>query len=180
MSASVISVSRKAEHEFSKPPCDVIRLIEGLGVEGDAHLGKTVQHLSRIARDPTVLNVRQVHLIPAELHDELNASGFNVAAGDLGENITTRGIDLIKLPKGTRLHIGEAAVVEVTGLRNPCHQIDNFQKGLLKACLGRDADGNLIRKTGVMSVIVSGGEVRAGDAIRVVLPAEPHQPLEVV
>jgi len=158
MSASVISVSRKAEHEFSKPPCDVIRLIEGLGVEGDAHLGKTVQHLSRIARDPTVLNVRQVHLIPAELHDELNASGFNVAAGDLGE----------------------AAVVEVTGLRNPCHQIDNFQKGLLKACLGRDADGNLIRKTGVMSVIVSGGEVRAGDAIRVVLPAEPHQPLEVV
>ena len=180
MSASVISVSRKAAHDFSKPPCDVIRLIEGLGVEGDAHLGRTVQHLSRIARDPTVLNVRQVHLIPAELHDELNASGFNVAAGDLGENITTRGIDLIRLPKGTQLHIGEAAIVEVTGLRNPCHQIDNFQKGLLKACLGRDADGNLIRKTGVMSVIVSGGEVRAGDAIRVVLPAEPHQPLEVV
>ena len=180
MSASVISVSRKAEHEFSKPTCDVIRLIEGLGVEGDAHLGKTVQHLSRIARDPTVPNLRQVHLIPAELYDELNASGFNVAAGDLGENITTRGIDLIKLPKGTQLHIGDAAIVEVTGLRNPCHQIEKFQEGLLKACLGRDADGNLIRKTGVMSVILSGGEVRAGDAIRVVLPAEPHQPLEVV
>jgi len=180
MSASVISVGRKAAHEFSKPPCDVIRLIEGLGVEGDAHLGKTVQHLSRIARDPTVPNLRQVHLIPAELHDELNASGFNVAAGDLGENITTRGIDLIKLPRGTQLHIGEAAVVEVTGLRNPCHQIEKFQDGLLKACLGRDADGNLVRKTGVMSVILSGGEVRAGDVIRVVLPVEPHQPLEVV
>lgn len=180
MSASVISVSRKLAHDFSKPPCDVIRLIEGLGVEGDAHLGKTVQHLSRIARDPTVPNLRQVHLIPAELHDELNASGFNVAAGDLGENITTRGIDLIRLPKGTQLHIGDAAIVEVTGLRNPCHQIEKFQDGLLKACLGRDTDGNLIRKTGVMSVILSGGEVRAGDAIRVVLPVEPHQPLEVV
>lgn len=180
MSARVISVGRKAAHEFSKPPCDVIRLVEGLGVEGDVHLGKTVQHLSRIARDPTVLNVRQVHLMSSEFHDELNAAGFSVAAGDLGENVTTRGIDLIKLPKGTQLHIGDGVIVEVTGLRNPCHQIDNFQKGLLKACLGRDEADNLVRKTGVMSIVVSGGNVRAGDAIRVALPAGPHLPLEVV
>lgn len=180
MSANVISVSRKAAHDFSKPPCDVIHLIEGLGVEGDAHLGKTVQHLSRIARDPSVLNVRQVHLMSSEFHDELNAAGFKVTSGDLGENITTRGLDLIGLPQGTQLHIGEAVIVEVTGLRNPCSQIEDFQKGLLKASLGRDAQGNLIRKTGVMSTVVAGGNVRAGDTIRVELPVGPHLPLEVV
>lgn len=180
MSAVVVVVARDVAHNFSKTLRPSIRLIEGLGVEGDAHSGRTVQHLSRIARDPGVPNLRQVHLIHAELYDELNASGFSVAPSDMGENITTRGIDLLALPAGARLHIGAEAVVEVTGLRNPCVQIDNFQKGLMQAVLGRDAEGNLIRKAGVMSIVIAGGEVRAGDAIRVERPQGAHRALAVV
>ena len=146
-------------------------------MEGDAHLGVTVQHLSRIKRDPSVPNLRQVHLIHAELHDELRAKGFAVAAGDMGENVTTRGIDLLGLPVNARLHLGASAIVEVKGLRNPCFQLDNFQPGLMAATLDKDADGNLIRKAGIMSIVTAEGDVRPGDSIRVELPDTPHRPL---
>jgi MOSC domain-containing protein YiiM len=149
-------------------------------VDGDAHLGETVQHRSRVARDPSQPNLRQVHLIHAELHDELRAAGFDVAEGRMGENVTTRGIDLLGLPSGTRLHIGDEALLEVTGLRNPCKQLDGLQDGLMAATLDRDPDGNLVRKAGVMAVVLSGGEVRRGDPIRAELPPEPHAPLKPV
>ena len=180
MPANIVAVSRSDSHSFSKENQSSIRLIEGLGVEDDAHQGVTVQHLSRIARDPTQPNLRQVHLIHAELHDELAAAGFEVRAGDLGENITTRGIPLLELPLGTRLRLGASAVVEITGLRNPCVQIDRFRPGLLGNVVGRDESGAVWRKTGIMSVVITGGEVRPGDAIEVDLPPEPHRPLEVV
>jgi MOSC domain-containing protein YiiM len=181
MSSSIITaVSRSATHTFSKPNQESIRLLAGLGVEGDAHLGETVKHRSRVARDPTQPNLRQVHLVHSELHDELRAAGFVVAAGEMGENVTTRGLDLLGLPAGTRLHLGETAVVEVTGLRNPCYQLDDFQTGLTAAVLGRDEHGNLIRKSGIMGIVLNGGEVRPGDAIRVELPPEPHRALAPV
>lgn len=176
----VTAVSRSAEHTFSKPNQEAIVLVAGLGVEGDAHQGELVKHRSRVRRDPTRPNLRQVHLIHAELHDELDAAGFRVAAGELGENVTTRGVDLLGLPTGTRLRLGPEAVVEVTGLRNPCAQIDRFQQGVLKAVLDRDERGNPIRKAGVMSVVLVGGVVRPGDAIEVELPAEPHAALQPV
>jgi MOSC domain-containing protein YiiM len=143
-------------------------------------MGVTVQHLFRIRKDPTEPNLRQVHLIHAELHEELRAAGFAVEAGEMGENITTRGIDLLGLPTGTRLHLGEETVVEVTGLRNPCRQLDGIQEGLLSACIDRDADGNLIRKAGVMGIVLISGEVHASDPILVELPPKPHRPLEPV
>jgi MOSC domain-containing protein YiiM len=177
MSGVVTAVSLGASHEFSKPNRERVRLLAGLGVEGDAHQGVTVQHLSRVARDPTQPNLRQVHLIHAELHDELRAGGFTVLPGEMGENVTTRGVDLLALPTGTRLHLGGTAVVEVTGLRNPCAQLDRFQPGLLPAVLGRDEYGGLVRKAGVMAVVLAGGDVRPGDRVRVELPAEPHRAL---
>jgi MOSC domain-containing protein YiiM len=180
MSAVVTAVSCSPTHSFSKPNRNCIRLLAGLGVEGDAHLGTTVKHRSRVKKDPSQPNLRQVHLIHAELHDELKASGFDVSAGDMGENVTTRGIDLLSLPAGARLQIGEAVVIEVTGLRNPCVQIDRFQKGLMKAVLDKDEQGNLIRRSGIMGIVLEGGEVKPGDAIRVELPPEPHQRLAVV
>jgi len=180
MNSTVVAVSRSESHSFSKQNQSSIRLIEGLGVEDDAHQGITVKHLSRVARDPTQPNLRQVHLIHAELHDELGAAGFEVRAGDLGENVTTRGIPLLELPAGTRLRLGGSAVVEITGLRNPCVQIDRFRPGLLGNVVGRDESGAVWRKTGIMSVVITGGEVRPGDAIEVELPPEPHRPLEVV
>ncbi len=156
------------------------RSVTGLGVEGDAHLGKTVKHRSRVAVNPTQPNLRQVHLIHTELHDELRAAGFIVSPGEMGENITTRGIDLLALPTGTRLHLGDMAVVEVTGLRNPCVQLDRFQPGLMAAVLEHDAHGKLIRKAGVMGIVLAGGEVRPGDPIRIELPPAPHKPLDRV
>ena len=174
----VVAVSVSAEHTFSKQTQTEIRLLAGLGVEGDAHCGVTVKHRSRVAQNPDQPNLRQVHLIHSELFDEVAASGFMVAPGALGENITTRGVDLLSLPVGARLEIGETAVVELTGLRNPCAQIDHFQKGLLAAVLGRDDSGNLIRKSGVMGIVLTEGLVHPGDEIRVVLPPLPHQPLE--
>lgn len=177
---SVLSVSARSGHHFSKTQSLSIRLLKGLGVDGDAHMGETVKHRSRVRRDPTQPNLRQVHLIHAELFEELRGKGFVVQPADLGENVTTSGIDLLALPSGTRLHLGESAVVEITGLRNPCIQIDTFQKGLMAATLDRDAQGNLIRKAGVMSVVISDGDIRPGDAIRVELPAEPHHPLRPV
>jgi MOSC domain-containing protein YiiM len=177
MIGTVAAVSSNAEHTFSKANRGSIRLLRGLGVEGDAHLGAKVQHRSRVARDPSQPNLRQVHLIHAELHDDLRAAGFTVAAGDMGENLTTRGIDLLALPTGTRLELGADAVVEVTGLRNPCLQLNGFQAGLMKAVLDHDADGNLVRKAGVMGIVLVDGEIRPGDKIRVILPEQPHQPL---
>ena len=178
--AIVTAVSRDEAHAFSKPPRASIRLVAGLGVERDAHAGRTVRHRSRVARDPTAPNLRQVHLIHAELHDELNRLGFDVAPGDMGENITTRGVDLLGLAVATRLMIGPRAVVEVTGLRNPCTQLDGFRPGLMKAVLGRDSDGGLVRLAGVMAVVLAGGVIRPGNPIAVTLPPEPHAPLRPV
>lgn len=180
MTGVVTAVSRSRGHSFSKPNELFIRLVAGLGVEGDAHLGETVKHRSRVRADPSQPNLRQVHLIHGELHDELRAAGFHVSAGDIGENVTTRGLDLLALPEGARLHVGDEAVVQVTGLRNPCIQLDRFQPGLMAACLGRDADGGLVRKAGIMSIVLTGGDVRPGDPIRVELPPGPHRPLGVV
>lgn len=177
---TVTAVSLRKGHHFSKTNCLSIRLLKGLGVDGDAHMGETVKHRSRVAKDPTQPNLRQVHLIHEELFDELAPKSFVVRPGEMGENITTRGIDLLGLPTGTRLHLGDSAVVEVTGLRNPCIQIDRFQKGLMAATLDKDADGNLIRKAGVMSIVLTGGDVRPGDAVRIELPDGPHYPLQPV
>lgn len=176
----VTAVALSQAHTFTKTVMPGIRLLAGLGVEGDAHLGVTVKHRSRVRADPTQPNLRQVHLIHGELHDELQAAGFNVAEGTMGENITTRGIDLLGLPRGARLHIGADAIVEITGLRNPCVQLDDYQKGLTAAVLGRHPDGSLMRRAGVMGIVVAGGAVSAGDSIRVALPQPPHLPLERV
>lgn len=180
MSPVVTAVSRSAKHRFSKPNELWIRLIAGIGVEGDAHAGETVRHRHDRRWRPHAPNLRQVHLIHAELHDELRAAGFDVSAGEMGENVTTRGLDLLFLPAGTRLHLGESAVVEVTGLRTPCVQLDRFQQGLMAATLDRDARGRTVRKAGIMAVVLTGGDVRPGDPIRVELPPEPHHPLEPV
>ncbi len=177
---TILAVSQRRGHHFSKTPALSIRIIEGLGVEGDAHAGVTVKHRSRVRRDPTQPNLRQVHLIHAELFDELAAKGFSVKPGDLGENVTTHGVDLLALPQGARLHLGDSAIVEVTGLRNPCVQLDTFQKGLMAATLDKAADGSLIRKAGIMSVVVAGGDVRPGDAIRIEWPAGSHKALAPV
>ncbi len=180
MTGLVTAVARSPEHAFGKPTRDGIRLLTRLGVEGDAHAGVTVKHRSRVRQDPSRPNLRQVHLIHAELHDELRAAGFDVSAGQMGENVTTRGVDLLGLPAGTTLHLGETASVRLTGLRNPCKQLDNLQPGLMRAVLDRDEEGNLVRKAGVMGVVVAGGEVRPGDRVRVELPPGPHRPLEKV
>jgi MOSC domain-containing protein YiiM len=180
MGGMVETVHRSASHTLKKAEQPSIRLLAGLGVEDDTHMGVTVQHRSRVARDPSQPNLRQVHLIPAELHDELRARGFAVRPGEMGENITTRDIDLLHLPVGTRLHLGPTAIIEITGLRNPCAQLDRLQAGLREAVLDHDAQGHLIRKAGVMGIVVSGGEVRSSDPIRIEWPSEPHQPLEPV
>ncbi|HWK44853.1 MAG TPA: MOSC domain-containing protein [Stellaceae bacterium] len=176
----VTAVSRDKTHEFSKPLRDSIRLLAGLGVADDAHLGVTVQHRSRVAADPSQPNLRQIHLIQGELHEELCARGFAVSAGQMGENVTTRGIDLLALPTGALLTLGDEAVIRVTGLRNPCAQLDRFMPGLMAAVLGRDEQGKLIRKAGIMAIVLTSGEVRPGDPIRIDLPPLPHHPLEWV
>jgi hypothetical protein len=176
----VAAVSRHDRHKFSKANCASITLLAGLGVEGDAHMGVTVKHRSRVRRDPSQPNLRQVHLIHAELIDTLRQQGFAVSPGAMGENITTRGIDLLALPRGARLHVGATTVLEVTGLRNPCSQLDRFQDGLMAAVLGRDAQGRLIRKSGIMTIVLAGGIARADDRICVALPDGPLEPLEPV
>jgi MOSC domain-containing protein YiiM len=176
----VVAVSKSGTYTFTKPNAEVITLIAGLGVEGDVHSGPTVKHRSRIERDPTQPNLRQVHLIHTELHGELRARGFEVGPGQMGENVTTAGVGLLDLPEGTRLRLGRDAVIEVTGLRNPCKQLNGLAAGLMDAVLARDANGQLVRKAGVMAVVVEGGDVRAGDAIVVELPAGEPRPLGVV
>ena len=180
MQPVVAAVHCSPKHTFSKPSQMQIRLVEGLGVEGDAHNGATVKHRSRVAKDPTQPNLRQVHLIHSELHDELRALGFEVQHGDLGENITTSGLDVLALPTGALLHIGVDAVVRVTGLRNPCMQIDRFQAGMLKACLAKDEHGEVVYKAGIMAVVLKGGDVRPGDAISVELPEGAQEALKLV
>src|SRR4051794_36483731 len=167
MPSIVSAVSRSKGHTFSKPNELTIRLVAGRGVEGDAHLGEKVQHLYHVRRNPDAPNLRQVHLMHEELFEELRVGGFNLNAGAIGENVTTRGVDLLALSTGTRLRLGPEAVVEVTGLRNPCRQIDAFAPGLTAALLGRDSDGHVIRKSGVMAIVIRGGDVKAGDAIAV-------------
>lgn len=176
---TVISVHRDSEHRFSKHPADEIRIIEGLGIEGDAHAGDRVQHLSRVRVDPSQPNLRQVHLMHSELFEELAEKGFTVRPGDLGENITTRGLDLLGLSRDTTLRVGKDAVLRVIGLRNPCAQIDAFAPGLLQEVTFKTPQG-IVRKAGIMCVAVSSGKVRAGDQIRVEAPDGPHIPLERV
>ena len=180
MTGRVAAVSSSPSHSLRKGNRGAIHLLAGLGVEDDAHAGVTVKHRSRVARDPSQPNLRQVHLIHAELHAELRAAGFVIAAGQMGENITTEGVDLLGLPTGTRLRCGNEAVIEITGLRNPCAQLETIQPGLMAAVLDRDAQGNLIRKAGIMAAVIAGGPVRPGDAITIELPPAPHHSLEPV
>jgi len=181
MTGHIVAVARDRDHRFAKPLCQSIQLIAGLGVAGDAHAGATVQHRSRLAKRAAEPNLRQVHLIHAELLDELAAKGFAVAPGELGENVTTREIDLLGLSRGTRLRLGANAVIEVTGLRNPCVQIDNnIGPGAMAATLDRAPDGSLVRKAGVMAIVVAAGEVHTGDAIAVLTQPADHQALKPV
>ena len=180
MTGVVVAISASSGHGFSKRPRMWITLVAGLGVEGDAHAGTTVKHRSRVARDPSQPNLRQVHLIHAELFDALAERGYRLGPGDIGENVLTRGIDLLDLPTGTRLRLGADAVVEITGLRNPCLQLDRFQPGLMAAVLDRAADGALIRKAGVMGIVLAGGDVRPDDTIVVTRPDGPVRPLQPV
>ncbi|QUX98121.1 MOSC domain-containing protein [Marinomonas sp. CT5] len=176
----VVSLSKDSTHNFSKEVTDSLLFLKGLGIEGDAHCGVTVKHRSRVKADPTQPNLRQVHLVHSELIQELQASGFNVEAGTIGENVLTSGIDLLSLPQDTRLTLGSRVVLRVTGLRNPCAQLDNYQSGLTKAVLDTDADGKLVRKAGIMAVVEEGGLVQIGDDISVQLPQEPYKALERV
>jgi MOSC domain-containing protein YiiM len=180
MLGTVAAVSKSPGHTMSKPNQPGIRLLAGLGVEGDAHQGTTVKHRSRVARDPSQPNLRQVHLIHAELHDELRGKGFDVVAGQMGENVTTRGVDLLGLPTGARLRLGGEAVVEITGLRNPCAQLDGICQGLMAATLDRNASGEIVRKAGIMGIVLSGGEVKPGDTIEIELPEGEQRALEPV
>lgn len=180
LKGEVLTVSASPDHRFTKESRDSIRLVVGLGVEGDAHSGVTVKHRSRVERDPSQPNLRQIHIIHSELFDELTEKGFELFPGAIGENILTRGLPLIDLPTGTRLHIGDTAAVEITGSRNPCWQLDEFKPGLMKAVVERRSDGRLIRKSGIMGIVHEAGEVRPGDVIEAVLPPKPHKPLEPV
>ena len=178
MSPMVVAVSLSPKHSFSKTNAASIRLIAGHGVEGDAHAGATIKHRSRVAKDPAQPNLRQVHLIAAESLDALREEGFGLAPGVIGENVTTRGIDLFALPQGARLRLGAEAVVAITGLRNQCVQLDRFQKGLTQAMLGRDATGAVTLRAGVLGVVLESGEVKPGDPIAVTLPDGPQRPLK--
>lgn len=180
MMGKVLAVARKPTHGIDKPEADAIRLIAGRGVAGDAHCGETVQHRSRVAQNPDQPNLRQVHLIQAELLDELAGQGFSVAPGDMGENITTRGVDLLALPEGAELALGAAARVRVTGLRNPCKQLEGHAPGLMEAVLDRAADGTLVRRAGIMAIVLRDGEVRPGDEIAVHLPEGARRALQPV
>ena len=180
MTGRVASLSLSGRHEFSKQLAESLELIAGEGIAGDAHCGSTVKHRSRVAVDPLQPNLRQVHLIAAELLDELNAEGFALNPGDLGENLLTRGIDLIDLPRGTRLRIGSEAEIELTGLRNPCGQIEAFRPGLLARVALRAHDGSIVRKAGVMAIVLHGGRIAVGDPVTAELPPLPYEPLDRV
>lgn len=178
--AKILALHKSPSHTFTKYASQELRLLKGLGVEGDAHMGEKIKHRSRLARDPNQHNLRQVHLIHSELFDEVREKGFYVRPGQMGENITTIGIDLLNLPTGTMLHIGNSAQIEITGLRNPCKQIDSIQDGLMSAVLDKDENGNLVRKAGVMGIVLKSGEIQLNDQIRCTLPEEPYSVLEPV
>ena len=180
MSGHIIALHRNQTHGFSKQTVPTLNVLQGLGIEGDAHCGATVKHRSRVAANPDQPNLRQVHLLATETIDEISAGGFRFMPGDVGENITTHGIDLINLPRHTRLYIGSNVILSITGLRNPCVQLDSFQAGLTQAFLGRKNDGSLLRKAGVMAIVLEGGLIAQGDEIRVELPSRPHLILERV
>ena len=180
MEQIVIAVSCSAKHTFSKTNQPAIKLLAGIGVEGDAHSGRRVKHRYLVNKNAEKPNLRQVHLIQSELFDEVNAKGFSVHSGQLGENITTRGVDLLDLPTGTKLNIGKEAIIELKALRNPCVQIDEYQNGLLKEMIYKDDEGNTVRKTGVMGIVVAGGIIYPGDSIDVKFPSEPYNQLEYV
>ncbi len=180
ISGSVIAVCSRDAHLFSKENREEIELIKNFGINGDAHAGMYVKHRSRVKKNPKQLNLRQVHLIPIELLNEMKQHRYDLHPGDLGENITTSGIDLINLPLNSQINIGEEVVLEVKGLRDPCKQIEAFKEGLLKKMITKDADGNLIRKTGIMTIVLGGGIVKPNDKIEVVLPKKPYHKLEVV
>jgi MOSC domain-containing protein YiiM len=177
---TVVAVCSSPAHHFSKSPQDGIELVKGVGVVGDAHAGGTVKHRSRVRRDPTQPNLRQVHLLHQELLDSLRGQGFKVSPGTIGENVTTRDIDLLALPRGAVLSLGESATIEITGLRNPCAQLDGYQKGLTAAVLDRDEQGNLVRLAGIMAIVTRGGTIRLGDPIFVRMPDGASMPLEPV
>ena len=176
---TVIAVASDKKHNIVKPIRESITLIAEWGIEGDAHAGKTVQHRYDKRRNPDAPNLRQVHLMHAELLDRLAELGMTVQPGQMGENITTRGIDLLNLPRGTQLKIGEA-LIEITGLRNPCKYLNQIAPGLMKACVAKHDDGALFPQSGVMGIIRSGGDIRAGDTIQIVTPPEPHDRLKPV
>ena len=180
MEPRIVAVCARPGHHFSKTPREAITLVAGVGVERDGHAGERVQHRSRVRANPDQPNLRQVHLLHEELFEDVAQAGFTVTPGDMGENVTTRGIDLLALPRGTRLRLGDAAEVEITGLRNPCSQIDDFQPGLLAQVVGKDASGRIFRKAGIMGIVLTGGTVRPGDPIRVTFPPEPHERLDRV
>lgn len=176
----VEAVSKSPTHTLIKKNEKQITLLKGLGVEGDAHQGLTVKHRSRVVKDPTTPNIRQVHLMPSELFEELAMKNIKVNAGEMGENITTSGIDLLNLPKDSVLHIGSISKVKITGLRNPCSQLNRINEGLLKAVLQKDEDGNIVRKAGIMGVVLEGGEINVGDDIKIEFPEKPYKDLEPV
>ena len=180
MNARVVSLSRCETHVFSKQPVVEVRMLAGLGVEGDVHAGRTVRHRSRVASDPSQPNLRQVHLLPIELLRELEEAGYEAPPGRLGENVTTGGVDLLALPTGTRITLGPEVVLELTGLRNPCAQLDQIGPGLMGRLASRGEDGRLVRRAGVMAIVLASGRVRTGDSIDVVLPAGPHVALDRV
>jgi len=177
---TVLSVSRDDKHRFSKPTVSSIRLVAGIGVEGDSHAGATVQHRYEMKRNPSAPNLCQVHFMAAELFDDLVPTGYTVAPGELGENVTTEGINLMSLPLGTRLHLGAQAVVSITGMRSPCSLINGYQNGLMKQLIKTDAAGTVQRRGGIMGIVVTGGVVNPGDRVRVELPAGEQLPLGVV
>ena len=179
MIPKIVALSKSQTHTLQKFNCNSFNLLEGLGVEGDAHMGKTIKHRSRVAKDPSKPNYRQVHLIHSELFTELKEKGFEIKAGQMGENITTQGIDLLGLPTDSILQISSARL-QVTGLRNPCVQLDGIQEGLMQAVLDRDEDGNLIRKAGIMAVVLEGGEISVGDEIEIIYPEKPYVKLEKI
>lgn len=179
MLPTVLAVSLSPKHTFSKLPQSEIRLLAGIGVEGDAHAGRTVQHRYHVRKDPTRLNHTQVHLLQSELFTEL-AGRFPLSPGQLGENITTAGIDLLTLPAATRLYLGAEAVIELTGLRTPCKLIDTFQAGLQAAVTRRTPGAPIERRAGVMAIVLTSGTVHPGDSLRIELPPEPRHPLQPV
>ncbi len=176
----ILSTSARKGHGVGKTVLSEITLIAGQGVEGDAHCGEKVKHRSRARYNPSLPNLRQVHLIHGELLDELAGKGFAIAPGELGENILTGGIDLLSLPTGSILSFPSGATVEITGLRNPCIQLERHKTGLMHALLDHAADGSLIRKGGIMGIVLTGGVVRAGDGVVITDPEGAFRPLQPV